>query len=603
MKRFNMNAICHSGLRAGILTATFSTFAMLAACGDSVTDNDPVTTQAYENEEAFPECTADYEGYFASLKSSQDVFICTNKNWVNISKAGSAAASSANKTGCSAEELADGTGVEITCGDSKSVLLYGTKGAQGDPGKEGADADNGKPGDPGPKGKPGSDMTPDADRCFVKYELAEVLLFECGDSTYVRDMKSYTAQSKNTWDPVTGRTGYVFSNTTYNPRWYYNDQFTDKASGNVVRWTGDDTWASGNQWSITGVDYQNNKGFAGTAAVTISETQEITADKYRPFVGVSIPFSRTTIGSVMAGNGFCVTYTSEHDMYLLLGSDSGYVRAVLPATEEDERVVANVSISDFEPVTDEVNVKAVLGTINAIYVEAVGGDTAGSYTNKFGLYQLGNYGACSGYTFTDYFAYLDSIVEPVPTYNVSDDRDDAENPATYTAIKVGDQIWMAENMHYKGETTAACLLNIVAEDANCSQFGRKYTWAEADMVCPTGWRLPTIKEWGQLILTIRRNNLLVRNVDGVVAFKAYGGFTNSDMATNRTGLGLIYDVTTNGYYWSSTLTGTSYAQTIDFDGSANTAYAWNIPNNLNEYNGTQKNKTDRLPVRCIKDAD
>jgi hypothetical protein len=143
--------------------------AFFAACGDDVTDNDPVTTQGYESEEAFPKCDADYEGYFATLLSSQDVYICTAKNWVNISKAGSNAGTS-SKTSCTAEELSDGTGVEITCNGKKSVLQYGKQGAQGDPGKAGSNAENGKAGEPGGKGKDGDDAVPDADRCFVKYE-------------------------------------------------------------------------------------------------------------------------------------------------------------------------------------------------------------------------------------------------------------------------------------------------------------------------------------------------------------------------------------------------------------------------------------------------
>ena len=598
MKKYTMKNLMSSWSKRSAAIGSMLALAFFAACSDDVTDNDPVTTQGYENEDAFPKCDADYEGYFATLLSTQDVYICSAKNWVNISKSGSGSnAGTSSKTSCTAEELVDGTGVEITCNGKKSVLQYGKQGAEGDPGKAGSRGSNGSDGGPGGKGYDGADAVPDSDRCFVQYQAGDVVLFECDSSTFVRDLHGFLGSERYAWDPLL-RTNYVTGYYSSTPSTLYNDQFEGKASGTLVRWEGDDAWVSPTTWEKN-VDFRKNMAVAGTATVSVTENIEVTAQKYRPFVGVEFAISQysNSLANVAAGGGFCLTYSSEKDMALLLKGDSshvGYLKATIPATENKKKAVLNILVDEFEPVADSIDVKAVLGNIEAIYIEAVGGDTVGEYTNEFALYQFGHNGGCNGYTFDDYKAYLDSICNPADS--LEDNRTD---PVTkYAAVTIGNQTWMAENMRYN-TSSDPCLIS--GDDADCSQYGRRYTWAVATAdLCPSGWHLPTRAEWEELVATIHGDYLRNHNhaydiyyVDMLTSFKAGGSLTDSTGMENITGLGLVYYTS---YYWTQNSSTSTYAYGFYMYGQTNT-YAY-----LGSAGGTTS-KTNTYPVRCIKNAE
>lgn len=68
----------------------------------------------------------------------------------------------------------------------------------------------------------------------------------------------------------------------------------------------------------------------------------------------------------------------------------------------------------------------------------------------------------------------------------------------YQAAKIGDYIWMGENLRYKMKDTW-CYDH---KELNCDGYGRLYEWDEAIRACPDGWHLPSNEEWNSLLAAL-----------------------------------------------------------------------------------------------------
>jgi len=162
----------------------------------------------------------------------------------------------------------------------------------------------------------------------------------------------------------------------------------------------------------------------------------------------------------------------------------------------------------------------------------------------------------------------------------------------YKTVKIGEQIWMAENLN-NDVAGSRCYGD---NTANCEKYGRLYDWETAKMVCPDGWHLPSNAEW-QILVDLAGG----RNAAGK-ALKATSGW--------NTGSG--YKLGTDDFGFAALPGGEGYSGS--FDSAGDRGYWWSATENANSaynrymlYNDasvTSSNysvKAMLYSVRCLQD--
>lgn len=211
-----------------------------------------------------------------------------------------------------------------------------------------------------------------------------------------------------------------------------------------------------------------------------------------------------------------------------------------------------------------------------------------------------------------YYNYASSVrclkdEKPISFYDVDGNK--------YSAIKIGNQVWMTENLkttHLNNgtaipEVTDAaawgnlttpgyCMYNNNA--ANKATYGLLYNWytVNSGNLCPTGWHVPTDWDW-----TILTNSLGGESLAGGPLKEAGTTYWASpNVATNSTGFcarpGGYRDI--NGGYYNSGQYGYWWSSTPEYSINAYIRVMINSNTNVTRTWQSQKNG---MSVRCVKD--
>ena len=188
----------------------------------------------------------------------------------------------------------------------------------------------------------------------------------------------------------------------------------------------------------------------------------------------------------------------------------------------------------------------------------------------------------------------------------------------FPAVKIGEQIWMAENLNV--ETPGSmCYDN---DPEQCKKGGRLYPVEEARNVCPAGWHMPDTTELNTLIKTVGdAKKLLSANYDEWS--KSYAGtddygfrlrpvgrfdgerFEFGHIGTEGSGTWMCFNCV-HSYLWTSTIP----SRKIDDWGHKNLGYYFDYPSSsFDEENGSNVQllsardssaEKTTFPVRCLK---
>lgn len=170
-----------------------------------------------------------------------------------------------------------------------------------------------------------------------------------------------------------------------------------------------------------------------------------------------------------------------------------------------------------------------------------------------------------------------------------DTTTDSRDNKTYKTVKIGDQVWMTENLNFKAKNSF-CYDNDISK---CEKYGRLYTWEAAMKACPGGWHLPNNVEWTSLWDAVGGKNVAGKKL------KSKNGWERNGNGDDIFGFAIqaVGYRSDNGYFGEGEFA--FFWSSIEYNSSS--AYNWNIRyNDLVIRNGSSKNAG--LSVRCLQDS-
>ena len=176
----------------------------------------------------------------------------------------------------------------------------------------------------------------------------------------------------------------------------------------------------------------------------------------------------------------------------------------------------------------------------------------------------------------------------------------------YKTVRIGTQIWMAENLNYDPGDVSAMGKNAWSrcfdnDPKNCKTYGRLYTWEVAmnnatcgktcnptgiqQGICPSGWHIPSSSEWSALYYAMGNSLAAMREITWSSGLDTYGFSALPAGYWARSFAHLGYSTA----WWSSTGT------------SSNNALCWIMGDDRAELSDHGGEALFAFFVRCLKD--
>ncbi len=196
---------------------------------------------------------------------------------------------------------------------------------------------------------------------------------------------------------------------------------------------------------------------------------------------------------------------------------------------------------------------------------------------------------------------------------------DSRDGQTYKTIKIGNQLWMAQNLNYADSNKTTSLKGSSwcygDKDENCKVAGRLYTWAAAmdsvglfnkydescgygetcwpiypvQGICPDGWRLPSKRDW-EILDSIADGKLRSQTGWNKINGPDSIGFSALPVGVrNKNGFRYAGEDT---YFWSSSV----------FNSSGN-PYIMNLNDFYESASLTDGKKYEGRSIRCLENSD
>ncbi len=200
--------------------------------------------------------------------------------------------------------------------------------------------------------------------------------------------------------------------------------------------------------------------------------------------------------------------------------------------------------------------------------------------------------------------------DPFATNNSGTFTDVRDNQA-YAWVKIGTQIWMAENLAWLPAVSPPSVLSQASPffyvygynganltearaTANFTNFGVLYNWKAALTACPTGWHLPTDGEWEVLVEYLGGTAVAGKKMKSISGWQQSGNGDNSSGFNAQPAGGLDHKYNFGGF---------GYLAAFFSANENNSATSWYRGLSFGEdaVNRNSPDKSDGYSVRCLRD--